>query len=45
MIKKKVFIYKNNIVLLDGSCIKIKSIKFFKNKQINYNFQIKKKKS
>ena len=42
--KKKLFIYKNNMILLNGSCIKINSIKYFKNNQINYNFIISKKK-
>ena len=32
---KKFFIYKNNIILTNGSSIKITSIKYFKNYQLN----------
>lgn len=34
--KKKIYEYNNNIILTNGSSIKIKSIKYFKNYQINY---------
>lgn len=43
MIKKKIFIYNNNMILLNGSFIKIKSIKYFKNYQINFSFKKEKK--
>jgi hypothetical protein len=36
MIKKKIYIYNNIIILSNGSYIKIKSIKYFKNYQINF---------
>jgi hypothetical protein len=36
--KNKLFIYKNIIILLDGSYIKYRSIKFLKKNQINFNF-------
>lgn len=45
MKKKKLFIYKNNMILLDGSYIKLTLIKFFKNQQINYIFTKKQKKN
>jgi hypothetical protein len=45
MKKKNIFLYKDNIILSDGSFIKLKSIKYFKNNQINYNFFFKKKKA
>ena len=32
---KKFFIYKNKIILTNGSSIKITSIKYFKNYQLN----------
>ena len=33
---KKIFNYKNNIILTNGSSIKITSIKYFKNYQLNF---------
>jgi hypothetical protein len=32
---KKIFTYKNKIILINGSSLKITSIKFFKNYQLN----------
>ena len=32
---KKLFIYKNKIILTNGSSLKITSIKYFKNYQLN----------
>jgi hypothetical protein len=40
--KKKLYIYKNNIILFDGSLIKENSIKYFKNNQLNFLFKKKK---
>ena len=36
--KQKNFIYKNKIILTNGSSLKIVSIKFFKNYQLNSKF-------
>ena len=33
---KKIFNYKNNIIFTDGSSIKITSVKYFKNYQLNF---------
>nr|YP_009547907.1 hypothetical protein [Bremia lactucae]AZL92959.1 hypothetical protein [Bremia lactucae] len=33
---KKLFNYKNNIILTNGSSIKITSVKYFKNYQLNF---------
>lgn len=33
---KKIFNYKNNIILTNGSSIKITSLKYFKNYQLNF---------
>ena len=33
---KKIFNYKNNIILTNGSSIKITSIKYFKNYHLNF---------
>jgi hypothetical protein len=40
--KKKIYIYTNNIILLDGSFIKEKFIKYLKNNQISFTFNKKK---
>ena len=40
--KKKLFNYKNQIILIKGSTIKINSIKYIKNYKLNENL-IKKK--
>lgn len=42
--KKKIYIYSNIILLTNGASIKIESIKYFKNYQINYKISEKKKK-
>ena len=34
---KKLFIYKNQIILTNGSSLKITSIKYFKNYQLNFD--------
>ena len=40
---KKFFIYKNKIILTNGSSLKITSIKYFKNYQLNFKIFKKKK--
>ena len=39
---KKLFIYKNRIILTNGSSLKITSIKYIKNYQLNLNIFQKK---
>jgi hypothetical protein len=39
---KKLFIYKNRIILTNGSSLKITSIKYIKNYQLNFNIFQKK---
>lgn len=41
---KKFFIYKNKLILTNGSSIKITSIKYFKNYQLNLKIFKKQKK-
>jgi hypothetical protein len=36
MIKKKIFTYKNNIILTNGSSLKITSVKYIRNYQLNF---------
>ena len=41
---KNLFLYQNKIILTNGASIKIKSIKYFKNYQVNLKILKKKKK-
>ena len=40
---KKLFLYKNKIILINGSSLNITSIKYFKNYQLNFKIFTEKK--